>query len=144
MSFGRAASQLERLALAFHRPSFLKLPLFDTRNGWFSFLVTSQICSRKFSASPPVTLPDLSVQAQRRVPHQKLAFVRAHIHDALDSLDESLPERHPLREDQVLRVLDVLASSARPRDLALIEKVLANFTSLCGHPVAAEVHSHII
>ncbi|KAI6047935.1 hypothetical protein EDC04DRAFT_2876069 [Pisolithus marmoratus] len=53
-------------------------------------------------------------------------------------------ERHPLKEDQVLRALDVLASSARPRDLALIEKVLANFTPLCGLPVVAEVHSHII
>ncbi|KAI5997910.1 hypothetical protein EDD15DRAFT_2242489 [Pisolithus albus] len=144
MSFGRAASQLERLAIAFHRPSFLKPSLFSSRNGSFPFPAISPKCSRKFSVSPLVTLPDLPVQAQRRVSQQKLASVLAQIHDALDSLDESLPERHPLTEDQVLRVLDVLASSARPRDLALIEKVLENFTSLCGVPVVAEVHSHII
>ncbi|KAI5982713.1 hypothetical protein EDD15DRAFT_2180102, partial [Pisolithus albus] len=144
MSFGRAASQLERIAFAFHRPSFLRPPFFSSRNGWFPFPATGPKCSRKFSVSPLVTLSDLPVQPRRRVSHQKLASVLAQIHDALDSLDESLPERHPLTEDQVLRVLDVLASSARPRDLALIEKVLANFTSLCGVPVVAEVHSHII
>ncbi|KAI6012471.1 hypothetical protein F5J12DRAFT_818217 [Pisolithus orientalis] len=144
MSFGRAASQLERLAIAFHRPSLPKPPLHNTRNNRFPILVTSQICSRKFSTLPLAAQPEPSVRPQRRVPHQKLASVRAQIHDALDSLDESQPERHPLKEDQILRVLDTLASSARPQDLALIEKVLANFTSLCGLPVVADVHSHII
>ncbi|KIM70222.1 hypothetical protein SCLCIDRAFT_1207525 [Scleroderma citrinum Foug A] len=137
MSFSRAAFQLERRAIAFY-PASCK-----ARRNWVSLPSDRRVCARTFSQSPHPVLSDRFHDVQRS-PDKTLTEIHSQVHNALSLLAESSPPRHPLEESRVLYVLDILARSARPRDLALIEKILENFSSLCGPSVTAEVHDHII
>ena len=136
MSFGRAAFQLERLAIALY-PASRKA----TQN-WVFLLSDRRICRRALSLPPNSVPSDGSLTALQGP--DKILAIHSQVCNALNLLDEAPPQRHPFEESRILHILDTLARSARPRDLALIETILENFSSLCGLSVTVEVHDRII
>ncbi|KAG8219511.1 hypothetical protein J3R82DRAFT_459 [Butyriboletus roseoflavus] len=141
MSFSRASSQLERIAINVHRSVSRRttkqrtVVTPDIRR----WLTTTHTRFTHCSATPISTSGDVS-----RAPSNKLTAIHFHINQVLNTLPESSTDKAALSADEVMRILGTLAASARQQDLALIEIILGQLTPLCGLRVDADVHNHIL
>ncbi|KAF8846036.1 hypothetical protein BDN67DRAFT_918076 [Paxillus ammoniavirescens] len=145
MSFSRATSQFERLAISVQRSTALRTTTSKARQRtavlphirkWLATAHTK-------SLYPSVQSINFSGDASR-APTNKLATIHSYINQVLNSLPEATPDKYALSGEEALRMLATLATSARQQDLALIERMLGSFPSLCGLQVDADVHNHIL
>jgi hypothetical protein len=141
MSFSRASSQLERVAISVHRSvtrstTRQRTVITPDIRRWLTTTHTRLSCR---SAIPTSISGDVS-----RATSNKLTAIHSHINQVLNSLPESPAGKVALSADEVMRILGTLAVSARQQDLALMEKMLGQLTPLCGLHVDAHVHSHIL
>ncbi|KAN0100317.1 hypothetical protein V8E55_000301 [Tylopilus felleus] len=141
MSFVRASSQLERIAIRVHRSVIRsttkqRTVIVPDIRRW---LTTTHTRSSYRSATFSTLSGDVS-----RTPSDKLTAIHSHINQVLNSLPEGPTDKPALSADKVFQVLNTLAISARQQDLTLIEKILGQLTPLCGLRVDADVHKHIL
>ena len=141
MSLSRVSSQLERIAITVHRSvtrSTTKQRTVITPDirRW---LITTHTRFSYRAATPASSSGEVS-----RTTSNKLTAVHSHINQVLISLLESPTGEPVLSTDEVMRVLNTLAVSARQQDLVLIERILGQLTPLCGLRIDADVHNHIL
>ncbi|KAH7886117.1 hypothetical protein F5I97DRAFT_1211921 [Phlebopus sp. FC_14] len=138
MSLSRAVSQLKRCAL--RRFNLPHVVAYNTANGPLD-------TRRWLKTTTPTSSNPLTSNASGNIPRSssnKLAVIHSYINQALNSVQGADRGQHRLADDEVLGILDTLSTSGRQQDLALIERILANLTVLCGLHVDVKIHNHIL
>ncbi|KAF9245788.1 hypothetical protein BU15DRAFT_58749 [Melanogaster broomeanus] len=136
---------LERLAISVHRYTALRTTTSKARQRTVvlpdirKWLTTAHTKPAYHSALSTSFSGDAS-----RAPRNRLSAIHSHVDQVLNSIPEATPDKHALSGDEALRILGTLATSARPQDLALIERMLQSLAPLCGLQVDADVHTIIL
>ncbi|EGO31045.1 hypothetical protein SERLADRAFT_455605, partial [Serpula lacrymans var. lacrymans S7.9] len=151
MSFSSALPRVERLAVLFSRhnyrltlrnqcrPKTINVPFHSTAKRW-----TTPV------ESPSLPLKDILEKLHLSVWLNNVAGVHQYypaLMIAYARLKKSLRnsvEQPPLSRAQISDILNTLAVSARPFDLELIEKILADMSKVFGFEVKASIHNAIV